>query len=429
LGAEPAAVGTRPAANYDQESTNQEARLNQQRTTELLALAERQFASKQLSVPPGDNALETYRRILKLAPTHEQALAGIEKTKNQYRIWAQAAAVKKQWAQAEGYLKKGLAIDPKDSSLNTVQRRLQETREAQQLAAARKAQIAATQRSQANQETLSSIRTPGSAQSPEVVRVKEVKHQVMDSRAPTTVSIHAAITGVVERAEVFVASDQGFIPYAMNDDGPHGDSTSGERRYARQITLPDLTKPTRYYVAVYTQEGTVIYSPRHAETEAYLIEAQPPQNPPPSVIISEFMAVNKQTITDPQGDYDDWIELHNTSSAEVDLSDMYLSDDPEQPKKWRFPQGTRLAGQEYLIVWADQEISYTRVSATAVELHANFRLADRGAQILLIDSDRNGNALLDQISFDRQRPDMSMARGTNASEFAAMRLGTPGQAN
>ena len=43
---------------------------------------------------------------------------------------------------------------------------------------------------------------------------------------------------------------------------------------------------------------------------------------------------NVATIADPQGEYEDWIELPNTTSQAIDLSGMYLSDDPGDLKKW-----------------------------------------------------------------------------------------------
>ena len=53
--------------------------------------------------------------------------------------------------------------------------------------------------------------------------------------------------------------------------------------------------------------------------------------------INEIMASNSSAVQDPQGDYDDWIELHNDGRDAVDAAGMYLSDDPEVPTKWRIP--------------------------------------------------------------------------------------------
>ena len=44
----------------------------------------------------------------------------------------------------------------------------------------------------------------------------------------------------------------------------------------------------------------------------------------PAVFINEVMASNTKTLADPQGDFDDWIELFNAGDTPVDLTGMYL---------------------------------------------------------------------------------------------------------
>ena len=74
-----------------------------------------------------------------------------------------------------------------------------------------------------------------------------------------------------------------------------------------------------------------------------------------AIFINEFMAGNDSVLADPQGDYDDWIELYNSSSETVDLGGMYLTDDLEDKTAWQFPAGTQIAGNSYLLVWADKD--------------------------------------------------------------------------
>ena len=56
------------------------------------------------------------------------------------------------------------------------------------------------------------------------------------------------------------------------------------------------------------------------------------------MVINEVLASNGHTLTDPQGQYDDWIELYNQGDAPVNLAGMYLTDDPAEPTKWQFPR-------------------------------------------------------------------------------------------
>ena len=150
----------------------------------------------------------------------------------------------------------------------------------------------------------------------------------------------------------------------------------------------------------------------------------------PPVVINEFMTSNDQTISDAQGGYDDWIELYNRTQETIDLSGRYLSDNPKKLKQWRFPNGTRIGPNSYLLIWADRSSSYTDMTAQPPELHANFELSRRAEQILLVDSDENGNAIIDRISYGRQREDWSMERYPNGTgEFSITHAPTPGRAN
>jgi hypothetical protein len=78
---------------------------------------------------------------------------------------------------------------------------------------------------------------------------------------------------------------------------------------------------------------------------------------------------------DPAGDYDDWIEIYNFSDIPFDLAGMYLSDNPDDPTKWRFPSGypsqTTVPAGGFVIIWADDESSEG-------PLHTNFKLSADG---------------------------------------------------
>ena len=45
-------------------------------------------------------------------------------------------------------------------------------------------------------------------------------------------------------------------------------------------------------------------------------------------MISEFLAANKNGLTDEDGDYSDWIEIYNPGHRPVNLSGWSLTDDP-----------------------------------------------------------------------------------------------------
>lgn len=56
------------------------------------------------------------------------------------------------------------------------------------------------------------------------------------------------------------------------------------------------------------------------------------------VLFNELQSSNLETYRDEDGDFEDWIELHNTGLETVDLDGWWLSDDPSNPYQWRFPQ-------------------------------------------------------------------------------------------
>ncbi len=119
-----------------------------------------------------------------------------------------------------------------------------------------------------------------------------------------------------------------------------------------------------------------------------------------TVVINEVMAQNSVTAADQDGEYDDWIELYNTTNAAIDLSGYYLSDTKNNTIKWSFPTGTSIDAKGYLIVWADKNDLQTG-------LHANFKLAAEGEVVVLTNPDQE---IMDQITYEAQTEELSFAR-------------------
>jgi len=99
------------------------------------------------------------------------------------------------------------------------------------------------------------------------------------------------------------------------------------------------------------------------------------------VIITEFMASNEITLPDEDGDYSDWIELHNSGSTEINLDGFYLTDEDELTK-WQFPTKTLGAG-DYLVIFASDKDR----SLAGSELHTNFKLKAGGEYLALVQPD------------------------------------------
>ncbi len=98
-----------------------------------------------------------------------------------------------------------------------------------------------------------------------------------------------------------------------------------------------------------------------------------------SLVISEFLAANRDGLRDEDGDATDWIELHNPSPEPVITTGWSLTDDPASPAKWVLPPRTIPPGG-FLLVFASGK---NRTPAQQGSLHANFRLEAAGEFLAL----------------------------------------------
>ena len=119
------------------------------------------------------------------------------------------------------------------------------------------------------------------------------------------------------------------------------------------------------------------------------------------LVISEFMAKNETTILDSDGDYCDWIEIHNPTDTAINLQGWSLTDDATELDKWTFPDVT-IDADEYLLVFASDK---DRTDPNA-ELHTNFKITTSGEYLGLIQPD--GTVAFDYApSFPVQYEDIS----------------------
>ena len=195
--------------------------------------------------------------------------------------------------------------------------------------------------------------------------------------------------------------------------------------YVGEIPAFPAGEKIRYYVearSTGSQAATTFFP---AKTEfaplTYRVTASLANSSP--VVINELMASNTKSLADPQGDNDDWIELHNVSDYAVNLSGMYLSDNQNNPRKWQFPDDTQIAPGGYLIVWADED------GNAKPGLHANFKLSRNGETVMLVDTDQRGNHVLDVIKFQAQGEDVALGRVPNGTGDFKSLGGTPGTQN
>ena len=101
------------------------------------------------------------------------------------------------------------------------------------------------------------------------------------------------------------------------------------------------------------------------------------------VLISEFMASNTRTLADEDGEFSDWIELHNVSNLSVDLTDWFVTGDATKLDKWRFPS-TNIGPNAFLVLFASNKDR----RVPGAPLHTNFKLSSAGEYLALVRPDR-----------------------------------------
>jgi gliding motility-associated-like protein len=87
------------------------------------------------------------------------------------------------------------------------------------------------------------------------------------------------------------------------------------------------------------------------------------------VLVNEVSASNWSSYPDNSGQFEDWIELFNSTANPVDLTGWYLSDSQNNNTKWQFPAGATIPANGHLVVFCDG-----RNTTIGNEHHTGFKL-------------------------------------------------------
>ena len=133
--------------------------------------------------------------------------------------------------------------------------------------------------------------------------------------------------------------------------------------------------------------------------------------------IDEFMASNKATLVDEDGDESDWIEIYNPGTTPINLNGWYLSDESSNLVQWRFPDVT-LEADRRLLVFA----SGKNRTVPGLPLHTNFSLNEDGEYLALVRPD--GSTVVQSFDpFPAQRDDISYGFNVNTTDVVLLAEG------
>jgi hypothetical protein len=154
-----------------------------------------------------------------------------------------------------------------------------------------------------------------------------------------------------------------------------------------------------------------------------------PDTDDPSLLKKHSIVINELMAHAAAGSYD-WIELKNTTSASINIGNWYLSDDIDNPTKYRIKPGTILAPGAYLVLSADANfgpLSTDPGNTTA------FVFSEYGETACLTSSD--GTVLTgyrEKEDFGASERGIAFGRyqkSTGTYNFVPMSSNTPGAAN
>ena len=266
---------------------------------------------------------------------------------------------------------------------------------------------------------------------PKITSVKLATINGKTSALPAKKPVHiqAKISGSVKADRVMLyhasAPLAPFQRLPMRDDGKHEDGAAGDGIYGAAIPAQDAGTHVQYYVEARADAsvGSTIFFPRTAESKPLDFYIPIPDAPKTSLVINELMASNESAIQDPQQEYEDYVEIYNKGNKMIDLSGVYLSDNKTNPLKWRFPNGSRITANGYLVIWLDDDMQ------DQPGLHANFKLSKSGETLMLIEEDQGKIRLLDAVKFGPQKTNQAYGRLPDGSNRLQGIQATPSKQN
>ena len=142
------------------------------------------------------------------------------------------------------------------------------------------------------------------------------------------------------------------------------------------------------------------------------------------MVINEYSASNTANYSDNYGNFEDWIELYNTSDSSIQLSGMFITNDVNNPTKHQIGVSkdywTTIKPKDYILFWMDSDPEQGK-------RHVSFSLNKKGGYIALYNRD---TVLIDEMTYENQSENRSIGRiGVENPDLAIFSNPTPNEIN
>ena len=118
--------------------------------------------------------------------------------------------------------------------------------------------------------------------------------------------------------------------------------------------------------------------------------------------INEVLTNNVSNYVDPFGNRGAWIEIYNNSAGTVEMAGCYITNDPNNPKKYMISKGdlkTKIGPRQVVLIWADGFSHHGT-------FHTNFVLDPTKENYIAL-YDAGGKNLIDEIRVPVMAADQS----------------------
>lgn len=132
------------------------------------------------------------------------------------------------------------------------------------------------------------------------------------------------------------------------------------------------------------------------------------------LLISKLCNSN-HTFPDQEGNFHDWFEIYNRSSASISTTNLFVSDKAYNLDKWALPDSVIHPGEHWVIFASGLD------TITGSEIHANFKINSKGEELYL----SNGVNLLDSLPAVCIPTNWSLVKDTFSMELGWDSLSIP----